>query len=345
MMTTFLILGVAKSAASLFLILLGVALLLFVSTMAAPKAISLVDYANQTTVPMRKAVISKITNESQFLKRLNFIPCDPLLGYRYNREESLGGIAFRGLNEYYTADVGVYNPQIEVPAIMGGTIQTDRQLAGAPNGASVRASRIMARVRKAGLFYDKYVIDGDPGVNAKQFFGLNARLSGNQVISVATNGGALTLSNLDKAIDQTVGEGFAGKIIVCNKAVRRKINALKVSSAGGAMVGDVGKQDAEYNGIPIVVLDEDGDEAAILGFDETQGSSSVATSLYVMRLGSDTDGEYVQGLVGARDISNPIDHVDYGERSGVVEDLVEANLGLAVFHPRAATRIKGILDQ
>jgi hypothetical protein len=44
-------------------------------------------------------VVQKITNESIFMKTLNFIPCDPLLGYRYNRRDTLGGIAFRGLNE------------------------------------------------------------------------------------------------------------------------------------------------------------------------------------------------------------------------------------------------------
>ncbi len=96
----------------------------------------------------------------------------------------------------------------------------------------------------------------------------------------------------------------------------------------------------EYNGTPIEVIDEDGDENAILGFDETCGNSAVTTSLYVYRPGSDTDGEFVQGLVG----SGMIDHIDYGERNGLFDDLIEANMGLAMFHPRAACRIKGITN-
>jgi hypothetical protein len=303
-------------------------------------AISLIDYSNQVPTPMKKAVVTKITNESVFLKTLMFIPVNGLVGYKYNREESLGGIAFRGINETYTADTGVYNPQIETLAIMGGSVQTDRQIVTNPGGTEVRASRILAKTRKAGLFFDKYVIDGDPAVNAKQFYGLNARLTGNQVITAGANGAALTLAMVDQAIDTVVGTSNSQKRIACNKAIRRKLTSLVVAAAGGAAVLDVGKQLVEYNGTPIDVIDEDGDEAAILGFDETQGSSAVTTSLYVYRPGSDSDGEYVQGLVG----SSMIDHIDYGERNGVFDDLIEANMGLAMFHPRAACRVKGITN-
>lgn len=312
-----------------------------VAAIARPMgAISLIDYANQVQTPMKKGIVKKITNESIFLKSLKFIPVNGLVGYKYNREESLGGIAFRGLNETFTPDQGVYNPQIESLAIFGGTVQTDRQIVNNPGGDAVRASRIAAKVQKAGLFYDKYVIDGDPAVNAKQFYGLNARLTGTNIISAGTNGGALTLALLDQAIDTVVGTSNSQKRIVCNKTVRRKITSLVVAAAGGAAVLDVGKQLMEYNGVPIDLLDEDGDEAAILGYDETQGSSNITTSLYVYRPGTDTDGEYVQGLIG----SEMINHVDYGERNGLVDDLIEANMGLAMFHPRAAVRIKGILN-
>ncbi len=301
-------------------------------------AISLIDYSNSVQTPMKRAVVSKITNESVFLRTLMFIPVNGLVGYKYNREESLGGIAFRGINESFTPDTGVYNPQIETLAIMGGTVQTDRQIVINAGGTEVRASRILAKTRKAGLFFDKYVIDGDPAVNAKQFYGLNARLTGSQVLSAGTNGGAITLALLDQAIDTVVGTSNSQKRIACNKAVRRKLTSLVVAAAGGAAVLDVGKQLVEYNGTPIDIIDEDGDESAILGFDETQGNQSLSTSLYVYRPGSDSDGEYVQGLVG----SSMVDHIDYGERNGVFDDLIEANMGLAMFHPRAACRIKGI---
>src|SRR4051812_29700668 len=90
-------------------------------------AISLLDFMNQTQQPMRRGIVQEITNESIFLKMLNFVSVDGF-AYTYNRQKTLGGIAFRGLNESYTNDVGVVNPQVETLAIFGGEVRTDRQL-------------------------------------------------------------------------------------------------------------------------------------------------------------------------------------------------------------------------
>ena len=61
-------------------------------------------------------------------------------------------------------------------------------------------------------------------------------------------------------------------------------------------------------------------------------------SLYVIRLGGSTDGEYFQGLIGA----NMIEHVQVGLLGTYYSDIVEANMGLGLFHSRAACRVKGI---
>jgi hypothetical protein len=299
-------------------------------------AISLLDFANQTRSPMRKGIVQEITNESVFLKALRFVPVDGF-AYTYNRQKTLGGIAFRGLNESYTNDTGVVNPQVETLSIFGGEVRTDRQIVN-KQGDAARANAIAAKVKKAGLFFDRYVIKGDPAVDPLQFYGLNARLTGSQVISAGANGGAITLDILDAALDAVVGSNNR-KIIVCNKGVRRRITTLVRDSAGGAALSDVGPQVREYDGAPVYALDEDGDEAPILAFNEVQGSSSVTSSLYVIRPGSDVDGEYVQGLIGA----GLIEHVAVGLLGTYYSDIVEANMGLGMFHPRAAVRVKGII--
>jgi hypothetical protein len=300
-------------------------------------AISLLDFANQTKAPMKRGLVQQVTNESIFLRRLRFIPVDGM-AYSYSRQVGLGGIAFRGLNASYTNDVGVINPMVETLSIFGGEVRTDRQLVN-KQGDRPRANAIAAKVKKAGLFFDKYVLQGNPATDPLQFYGLNARLTGAQVLSAGTNGGTLTLDLVDRALDQVVGPN-ENKIIVCNKALRRKITNLAVGSAGGAAVLDVGHQRKEYNGAPIEVLDEDGDEAAILGFTETQGSSNVCTSLYVIALGSDVDEERCQGLIG----SDTIEHAEVGLQGTYFTDIVEANMGLGLFHPRAAARIQGITN-
>jgi hypothetical protein len=298
-------------------------------------AISLLDFANQTQSPMRKGIVQEITNESVFLRALRFVPVDGF-AYTYNRQQTLGGIAFRGLNDSYANDTGVVNPQVETLSIFGGEVRTDRQIVN-KQGDVARANAIAAKVKKAGLFFDRYVIKGDPNADPLQFHGLNVRLTGAQVMEVAANGGPLTLDLLDQALDAVVGSNTR-KVIVCNKAVRRQITKLVRTAAGGAAVSDVGPQVRDYDGAPIEVLDEDGDETPILAFDETQGASNVASSLYVIRPGSDVDGEYVQGLIGG----GMIEHVAVGLLGTYYSDIVEANMGLGVFHPRAAIRLKGI---
>jgi len=298
-------------------------------------ALSLLDFTNQTPSPLKRGVVSEITNESVFLRRLHFVPVNGF-AYSYNRQKTLGGIAFRGLNESYVNDTGVVNPSVETLSIFGGEVRTDRQLVN-KQGDLVRANAIAAKVKKAGLFFDRYVLKGDPGINANQFYGLNARLTGAQVLAAGANGAALTLDLLDQALDAVAGSNDR-KFIVCNKVVRRKLTALLRAAAGGSAISEIGPQAREYDGAAIEVLDEDGDETPILDFDETQGASNETTSLYVIRPGSDVDGEYVQGLIGG----GMIEHVAVGLLGTYYSDIVEANMGLGVFHPRAAIRLKGI---
>src|SRR5215212_7089218 len=224
-------------------------------------ALTLLDFANQTQTPLKRGVVQEITNESVFLKALRFVPVDGF-AYTYNRQKTLGGIAFRGLNESYTNDTGVINPQVETLSIFGGEVRTDRQIVN-KQGDAARANAIAAKVKKAGLFFDRYVIKGDPAVDPLQFYGLNARLTGSQVLSTGTNGGPVTLDLLDLALDSVVGSN-SRKIIVCNKGVRRRITTLVRDSAGGATLSDVGPQVREYDGAPVYALDEDGDETPIL---------------------------------------------------------------------------------
>jgi hypothetical protein len=300
-------------------------------------ALTLIDFANQTQAPLRRGIVQEITNESVFLRRLSFVPVDGF-AYTYNRQKTLGGIAFRGLNENYVHDAGVVNPQVETLAIFGGEVRTDRQLVN-KQGDVVRAGAIAAKVKRAGLFFDRYVIKGDPGVDPLQFHGLNGRLTGSQVMTLATDGAALTLAKLDEALDRVAGANDR-KIIVCNKAVRRKITALVREAAGGSPMREIGPQATEYDGAAIEVLDEDGDESPILAFDETAGDNLETTSLYVIRPGTSVDGEYCQGLIGA----NLIEHVAVGLLGTYYSDIVEANMGLGLFHPRAACRVKGITN-
>lgn len=302
-------------------------------------SISLLSYMNQVEEPMRKGLIQKVTNESIFLKLLRFVPVDGF-SYEYGEQTTLGGVAFRNLNGTYNPDTGVVNPKIETLAIFGGQVNTDIQL-GDLRGGVARTNAILAKTRKVGLHYDRYVIDGDPAVLKGSFYGLNARLTNNQLlypVADAGNGGVLALSDVDRLLDAVAGPNEKKALVMC-KADRRKLKQLVVAAAGGAHVEDVGKSLPSYDNCPIQVIDEDGDETPILAKDETRGSSNVTSSMYCIRPGEDPEGEWVQGLMGVKTIgyypSPPI--------GTQIIDVIEMLGGLGVFHGRAAARLAGIL--
>ena len=283
--------------------------------------------------------MQEITNESVFLRRLHFVPVDGF-AYTYNRQKTLGGIAFRGLNDSYANDTGVVNPQVETLSIFGGEVRTDRQLVN-KQGDAVRANAIAAKVKKAGLFFDRYVRQGRPRPRPATSSTASTPASpARQVIATAHQRRALTLDLLDQALDAVAGSNDR-KVIVCNKVVRRKITAL-LRRRGRRRVDERDRPAGqEYDGAA--------DRGARRGRRRVRRSSTstrprapsnVTTSLYVIRPGSDVDGEHVQGLIGA----DLIEHVAVGLQGTYYTDIVEANMGLGMFHPRSAARVKGITN-
>lgn len=73
----------------------------------------------------RQAVIEMYAGSSDILGAL---PFTSIAGnaYKYNRESSLPGVGFRGVNEAYTASVGVLNPLTEALVIAGGDLDVDK---------------------------------------------------------------------------------------------------------------------------------------------------------------------------------------------------------------------------
>ena len=299
-------------------------------------AISLTEFRAMYNAPLRDGLIELIDNNSKILPLMYFIPVDDLK-YEYVRRTALPTVGTRALGAEYTESNSTPARLSEPLAILGGMIKVDNQIWN-KRGQAVLKSESMAMAKAAGLHFDKLFFDGDIAGNATQFDGLNVRLSGDQVIAAGTNGAQLTLPMIDDLLDRVRGSNDR-KALLMNKAHRRKLKQLMVAAAGGAVVGDVGGSLATYDGARIVEIEEDQGNSLILGFDETQGSSSVTSSIYCVRFGGSTDDEDVQGLIG----SSFMDVSYQGVRGTQHYSVLDANLGVGLFHPESAARLKGIL--
>jgi hypothetical protein len=300
--------------------------------------LTLLEAAKLVQDPLKRGVIEIFPRVSPVLERLPFFEVNGQ-AYKYNQEETLPGIAFRGINETYTADTGVVNPAVEALYIMGGLSKVDRALVKTQgNINNLRAIYDGMKGKAASLEYTKKFFKGDNSTDPNEFDGLEKRLTGDQVIDMGSSDGGdtLALDKLDETLDAVQG---SADVIFCNKTMRRKINSL-MRAAGQATepVSDAfGRQIQSYAGVPIAVIEDDKDGNPILDFGEPDlddGDQTVCTSIYCIRFGL---AEYVSGLQ-----SGSMDVLDQGLQGTFYQTLVEWICGLGVFHPKAAARLRGL---
>lgn len=295
-------------------------------------ALTLLEAAKLSTGDVYRAgVLMKFAETSDILR---ILPFQGINGnsLKYNIEETLPGIGFRGVNESYTESTGIINPKVESLTISGGDLDVDKFIIDTM-GADQRAVQEAMKVKALSLAWTRTFIKGDSESDPREFDGLQKRLQGDALIENHATGAGLSLAKLDEAIDAVDNPTH----ILMSKAMRRRLTvAARTTSVGGDISytkDEFGRQVTMYNDLPIVIVDKDNNNTDILGFTET-GST---TSIYILSVG---DG-YVNGLEnGGMDVR------DIGELQDkpALRTRVEWYSGFGVFAPRSAARLKNITD-
>jgi hypothetical protein len=295
-----------------------------------------------STDTLQRGVIEVFTRNSAVLEMLPFME---IVGnaYAYNIEETLPGIAFRGVNEGYTESAGVINQESETLYIVGGDVDVDRFLAQTRgNVNNLRAIQTEMKSKALALEFTKVFFKGDKTANPKQFDGLEKRVTGDQVIfadGAGTAGASLDdtqfLAKLDELIDAVEGEP---DVLFMSKAMRRKIKGVLQRSQHYIENGSdsFGRPVTTYAGIPIRVIETDAQGNEILGFNETVGADTDTASIYAVKFGEE---QYVSGLQNGSVNVRDLGEID---EKPVFRTRIEFYAGLAVFHPRSVARLRGI---
>jgi hypothetical protein len=299
-------------------------------------ALTLLEAEKYSQDVLRRGVIETFARNSAVFELLPFMEITGN-AYAYNQEQTLPGIAFRGVNDAYVESAGVINQESEKLTILGGDVDVDRFLAQTRGNINdLRAIQTEMKSKALALEWTKTFFKGDVAQNANAFDGLEKRVTGNQVITAGANGATLTLSMLDELIDAVEGEP---DVLFMSKAMRREVKKLLQASQHYVENGSdaFGRPVATYAGIPLRVIETDASGAEILGFNETQGTATNAGSIYAVKFGAD---QYVSGLrngaVNVRDLGEI-------DAKPVFRTRIEFYSGLAVFHPRAVARLQGIV--
>lgn len=299
--------------------------------------LTLVEASKLIQNPLQRGIVEIFPRTSPVLEHLPFLDVQGN-AYQWNVEETLPGVAFRGYNEAYVESTGVVNPKTEALKIFGGLSKLDRaQVKTQGKTNNLRAIHDGMKAKAAALDFTKTFFKGSETTNAEEFDGLEARLTGSQVIDQGTTegGDALTLAKVDELMDAVQG---GPDMLFMNKTMRRKVNTLmRAEKQATETVSDTfGRQIQSYAGVPIGVIEDDASGNQILDFDENDCTDAAAScsSIYAVRFGVK---EWVSGLQ-----AGPMDVLDQGLQGIFYQTLIEWICSFTVFHPKAAARLRGV---
>lgn len=310
-------------------------------------AVTLAQAALLSETQLQRGVIETFVQESSILDRLPLMTIEGN-AFGYNREATLPNVAFRSVNEAYTESTGTVVQATESLVILGGDADVDRfivQTRGDLNDQ--RAIQTRMKVKAASYKFQDTFFNGDVAVDPKGFDGLKKRLVGAQVIDAATNGLGPVAGGHDffDALDALIGavpglEGNNGAIYA-NRAVQARIISSLRRLGGADFVNEslTNKRVLTYNGIPVLDPGMTAAGAAVLPLTETQGTSTLSSSIYAVRFGEDETDQGVTGLT-----NGGVQVTDLGElqEKPAYRTRIEFYCGLATFGGKAAARLRGV---
>lgn len=294
--------------------------------------LSLIEAKKHSRNPQELAVITELAS-GMLLSSLPFREIQGS-GLFWKREESLGDVGFRSFNDGYEEGYAEVRQYSEALKLFGGDIRVDRAIVDL-EGAQARAFQIQSKVRAMRLAFEGLFINGDSNSNAAEFDGLSVRLpaaeAGNhsQIIENSGSPAGLDLNKLDEAIDAVDAQG-GQKYLVASKSARRHLSAVaRDNSQIDIMRSDFGYQQLVYGGLPVLEIDRDHKNVAILDSDPTD------QSIYVVSFGNDH-------LTGIQNGGPQVRDLGEATEDPVLVTRVEWYCGLALVNGRAAARLTNI---
>ncbi|EFQ84719.1 hypothetical protein HMPREF0063_10060 [Aeromicrobium marinum DSM 15272] len=312
-------------------------------------AVTLAQAAVLSQDDLQRGVLETFVQESPVLDRIPLLDIEGN-AYAYNEEATLPGVAFRSVNEAYTESTGVVVQKTETLSILGGDADVDRFIVRTRGNLNdQRAVQLGMKIKAASYKFQDHFVNGDVAVDPKGFDGLKKRLTGGQVIDADTNGmGVITAGHdffdvLDAGVAAVPGINGANGAIYANSSILGRIRSSGRRLGGTDIFKEdlTGKRVLVYNGIPVLDIGNTAAGAAILPQTETQGTSDLASSIYIVKFGEDEGDQGVTGLT-----NGGVDVEDLGQlqEKPAFRHRLEFYCGLATFSGKAAARIRGVLN-
>lgn len=288
-------------------------------------ALTLLEAQKHAATPAELAVVTELA-AGPLLGALPFRNIEGN-GLFWKREESLPDVGFRNYNAALAESYGEVSSQSESLKLFGGDIKVDSAIVNL-EGNEAKAYQIQSRVRAMRLAWEGLFINGDSDQSPSEFDGLAARIKSGSSQYFSNGSGALSLDKLDEAIDSVDAQG-GQRYLVMSKSGRRALSKLaRANNQIDIGRDEFGYQQMSYMGLPVLELDRDHQNTAIL-----DGTPS-AQDAYVVAFGNELLTGIQNGGVNVRELGESHTQPQLITR-------VEWYCGLALVNGRAAARLAG----
>jgi hypothetical protein len=241
-------------------------------------ALTLAEAAKLSNDTVLQGVIETVIQDSPILQALPFVEITGN-GLTYNRENAAATAAFFDVGDTWTESTPTFTQITATLKIVGGDADIDNYLLMTRSNIQDLQSAVISLKAKAvqQKFEDTFV-NGDTGVDAKSFDGIDKLSTGGQIATMGANGATLTLAKLDELVDLL--KGGKPDLLMMSKRTRRGLNALARASGGFLETdrNEFGQMVQFYDGVPIGVCDFISDA-------KTVGTSNDCSTIYAMSFG------------------------------------------------------------
>jgi HK97 family phage major capsid protein len=241
-------------------------------------ALTLAEAAKLSNDTVLQGVIETVIQDSPILQALPFVEITGN-GLTYNRENAAPTAAFFDVGDTWTESTPTFTQITATLKIVGGDADIDNYLLMTRSNIQDLQSAVISQKAKAvqQKFEDTFV-NGDTGVDAKSFDGIDKLSTGGQIATMGANGATLTLAKLDELVDLV--KGGKPDLLMMSKRTRRGLNALARASGGFLETdrNEFGQMVQFYDGVPIGVCDFISDA-------KTVGTSNDCSTIYAMSFG------------------------------------------------------------
>ena len=285
---------------------------------------------------LSRGVIEEIITKDSVFNLLPFMQVNGK-AYVYNREATISEGDFLDPNDVVNEGAATFAEITTKLRILAGDVDVDKFLMETMGDTNDQlAVQIALKAKALGRKFQRTLILGDNTGSPKEFDGISKLVTAGQTLSAGTNGAAMTLSMLDQLLDQ-VPNG-ADAIFMRSGTIRAYKDLLRTVGGGtDAAMLQLRNFSAPilcHSGVPILVND-------YLTGVEVQGSSSVCTSVYAVRM-NELDG--LHGLYGGSSAGIRVEDVGTVQNKDAWRIRLKWYAGLALKSTQSLARLKGVTN-